>query len=342
MDHEFVNDVLQLPDCVIDAEQVINDEDFKDTGPGVFSEPASFLSEEMLASTPQCNAADIRVYNSFFQSYGTDVVTSAVFGGRITTSYEISKDEATKIEGSIYDTVKKIIRKYTKTHEVMETPTHTIMSRHAHDNEGREFDDADVNVGLDSDDVFFNSFVELGSENDNDEEDTHHHHSQKEIPNTHSSSHKISMDDILLRVSTSVDGGHALPVSTLGSGSFTRKEIDTWVQSLRNQGSPVRFNTIGIYDLLKHPLMIRAFFLYCGPYGGSVLSERWERSKFLKWQAIWFADIFEPKEYTSLPKWKNLISTQCGQVLRRKYETMINAQEYLRVKADAYVEFRER
>ena len=96
---EFVEDVLDLPDCVIDAKQIINDEDFKDTGPGVFTDPFTYLSEAQIKSTPQCNAADMRAYAAFFGAYGTDIVTSAVFGGRITTSYEISKDEATKIEG---------------------------------------------------------------------------------------------------------------------------------------------------------------------------------------------------------------------------------------------------
>ena len=66
LDSEFVEDVLDLPDCVIDAKQIINDEDFKDTGPGVFTDPFTYLSEAQIKSTPQCNAADMRAYAAFF------------------------------------------------------------------------------------------------------------------------------------------------------------------------------------------------------------------------------------------------------------------------------------
>ena len=68
MDHEFVNDVLQLPDCVIDAKQVINDEDFKDTGPGVFSEPASFLSEKCLPRHPNAMPQTLEYTIHFFRA----------------------------------------------------------------------------------------------------------------------------------------------------------------------------------------------------------------------------------------------------------------------------------
>ena len=53
-----------------------------------------------------------------------------------------------------------------------------------------------------------------------------------------------------------------------------------------------------------------------------------------------YADFLEPKEYASVPKWNALSKTQPGMVLKRKYETMINAAEYMRVKADAFYDRR--
>ena len=349
LDADFIKDVLSLPDCVLDARQVINDEDFKDTGPGVFSDEATYLSEEEQKIVPQCNSADMRIYASFFMNYGTDIMASAVFGGRITTSYEISTSEATKLPGSLYDNVKKIINHYSRRHELMESPTHTIMTRDAHDNLNMDHEGIAENkldsttIGLESGNIFGSfggmsdsSFLELGEnpmvDSSKEQETSSTHRSGR----NHQNYRGVSINDLLLRVSTSVEGGHALPVSGMGSGSFTRDEMNSWVRSLRHQGSAIRFNTVGLYELLKHPQMIRAFFLYCGPYGGSSISEDWEREKFMTWQALWYADIFEPRQHWSIPKWKDLTSTNCGKLLRRKYQTMINAQEYLRVKADAF------
>ena len=136
--------------------------------------------------------------------------------------------------------MKKIVRHYTKSHELMEAPTHTIMNRHAYDNRNHgedSSDDDDTNgltLGLNSGDVFFSSFVEKGENDDDEEEDVHHHGHVDMSTERESHPHEVSMSELLLRVSTSVDGGHALPVSSLGTGSLTRTEVDKYeIKELR-------------------------------------------------------------------------------------------------------------
>jgi len=349
LDSSFINDVLYLPDCLIDYAQISNDADFFSIGNGFFrvAPPEDIPPSETI---PQCNGEDLKALQRFLARYGTSIVTSATFGGRLTRGFEI--DKATIMEQS---------------GEGKEEPVLTIIARMVKaENEyldDRNEPEAAYYKGLMEGQMGRNVFpgaapaangaapAAYGADAPEAATEAVPGAAPAAVPppgqaasmrgrNAPGLERGQTTDYIksLLHVSNQVEGGSSLPISTSDTGTFTRKELQEWLLSLRRHGAPIDFYTTKVAEALKHPHMIRAMLLYCGPGVYSKYPEKNTPEMVLEWQSVLFWDLFESRRYKSIPSWSDIHSHECGRTLRRKYYTLINAQQYMALKAQMLFE----
>eukprot|EP00940_MAST-03C_sp_MAST-3C-sp2_P000269 g269.t1 len=150
----------------------------------------------------------------------------------------------------------------------------------------------------------------------------------------------------VVRVTNKVIGGKNLPVSQMGgSGApWTLQEIQKWKSSLMLSPGQVKTSVLGISEMLKHPLVIRAAFLFCGPRGAiGPRSAWWEKEDGQKpttrSMAFWgriLADMFSSRKFSSVPSWEYLQYSGCGKMLMRKFYLIQNYGVYALAKAETF------
>eukprot|EP00940_MAST-03C_sp_MAST-3C-sp2_P000398 g398.t1 len=336
LDADFQTMVMDLPDCKIEFAQVSEDPDFFDVGEGIFDEiPKSNMPDGDI-EIPQCNGQDITQLKTLLNTFGTHVLVESSVGGRIVTSYQIALNDVVAADNDAPAVaIAKMIRQLrSEEHLVDSKNVQTVMHRR------------------------HNDFIGKSDGYDAGEDGRRSHQDQSrasEMPTNSSSSahrHASSLNSAsVIRRTRSVIGGHRLPIAQLGGGVMDRKETQEWKQTLSTYGAPLKKSVVEIEEMLKHPLMIRAAYLHCGPSGAismSSLRKKWwnegkpTNAAYDFWSVL-MADLFESKSYKySTTAWDAMKSNECGKMVHRKFYLLKNFIKYANVKAQGVFVERKR